>query len=252
MDLKGIREDLIDGEYKSRFNPCGGWVEFGIVQDSVEKISAKTYMLPLQKTSVKTYLSSLIYYRGSANCFFLGKISPDKDDILAEFKDISMIRVKTGWFSSIEVSHDALVCINDIGLSVKTKSDWQRTIEEKTRIQEHYQTLLKKEKKEREDRISEHRKLIKKEHEERLKALTKSFGSENALKIINGEYCKGMTSSMLREAMGEPYDVDETVYKTKTKLKYFYKPYITRQKTRKFRFRVDIEDNIVVGWRDLD
>ena len=61
-----------------------------------------------------------------------------------------------------------------------------------------------------------------------------------------------MTSSMLREAMGEPYDVDETVYKTKTKLKYFYKPYITRQKTRKFRFRVDIEDNIVVGWRDLD
>ena len=252
MDLKGIREDLIDGEYKSRFNPCGGWVEFGIVQDSVEKISAKTYMLPLQKTSVKTYLSSLIYYRGSANCFFLGKISPDKDDILAEFKDISMIRVKTGWFSSIEVSHDALVCINDIGLSVKTKSDWQRTIEEKTRIQEHYQTLLKKEKKAREDRISEHRKLIKKEHEERLKALTKSFGSENALKIINGEYWKGMTSSMLREAMGEPYDVDETVYKTKTKLKYFYKPYITRQKTRKFRFRVDIEDNIVVGWRDLD
>ena len=252
MDLKGIREDLIDGEYKSRFNPCGGWVEFGIVQDSVEKISAKTYMLPLQKTSVKPYLSSLIYYRGSANCFFLGKISPDKDDILAEFKDISMIRVKTGWFSSIEVSHDALVCINDIGLSVKTKSDWQRTIEEKTRIQEHYQTLLKKEKKEREDRISEHRKLIKKEHEERLKALTKSFGSENALKIINGEYWKGMTSSMLREAMGEPYDVDETVYKTKTKLKYFYKPYITRQKTRKFRFRVDIEDNIVVGWRDLD
>ena len=252
MDLKGFREDLIDGEYKCRFNPCGGWVEFGIVQDSVEKISAKTYMLPLQKTSVKTYLSSLIYYRGSANCFFLGKISPDKDDILAEFKDISMIRVKTGWFSSIEVSHDALVCINDIGLSVKTKSDWQRTIEEKTRIQEHYQTLLKKEKKEREDRISEHRKLIKKEHEERLKALTKSFGSENALKIINGEYWKGMTSSMLREAMGEPYDVDETVYKTKTKLKYFYKPYITRQKTRKFRFRVDIEDNIVVGWRDLD
>ena len=252
MDLKEIREDLIDGEYKSRFNPCGGWVEFGIVQDSVEKISAKTYMLPLQKTSVKTYLSSLIYYRGSANCFFLGKISPDKDDILAEFKDISMIRVKTGWFSSIEVSHDALVCIKDIGLSVKTKSDWQRTIEEKTRIQEHYQTLLKKEKKEREDRISEHRKSIKKEYEERLKALTKSFGSENALKIINGEYWKGMTSSMLREAMGEPYDVDETVYKTKTKLKYFYKPYITRQKTRKFRFRVDIEDNIVVGWRDLD
>ena len=76
MNLKGIREDLIYEEYKSRFNPCGGWVEFGIVQDSVEKISAKTYMLPLQKTSVKTYLSSLIYYRGSANCFFLGKISP--------------------------------------------------------------------------------------------------------------------------------------------------------------------------------
>jgi hypothetical protein len=252
MDLKGIREDLIVGEYKSRFNPCGGWVEFGIVQDSVEKISAKTYMLPLQKTSVKTYLSSLIYYRGNANCFFLGKISPDKDDILAEFKDISMIRVKTGWFSSIEVSHDALVCISDIGLSVKTKSDWQRAIEEKTRIQEHYQALLKKENKEREERISEHRKSIKKEHEERLKALTKSFGAENALKIIKGEYWKGMTSSMLREAMGEPFDVDETVYKTKTKLKYFYKPYITRQKTRKFRFRVDIEDNIVVGWRDLD
>tara|TARA_Y100000813_G_C24164942_1_gene353745 strand:+ start:10336 stop:11103 length:768 start_codon:yes stop_codon:yes gene_type:complete len=252
MDFEGIRDDLIAGEYKSRFNPYGGWVEFGIVQDSVEKISAKTYMLPLQKTTSKTYLSSLIYYRGSANCFFLGKISPDKDDILAEFKDISMIKVKTGWFSSIEVSHDALVCINDIGLSVKKKSDWQRVIEEKTRIQEHYQTLLKKEKKEREDRISEHRMALKKEHEDRLKALTRSFGTENALKIINGEYWKGMTKSMLTEAMGEPFDVDETVYKTKTKLKYFYKPYITRQKTRKFQFRVDIEDDIVVGWRDLD
>lgn len=163
-----------------------------------------------------------------------------------------MIKVKTGWFSSIEVSHDALVCINDIGLSVKTKSDWQRLIEEKTRIHEHYQTLLKKEKKEREERISEHRMALKKEHEERLKALTRSFGAENALKIINGEYWKGMTRSMLTEAMGEPFDVDETVYKTKTKLKYFYKPYITRQKTRKFQFRVDIEDDIVVGWRDLD
>ena len=39
-----------------------------------------------------------------------------------------------------------------------------------------------------------------------------------------------MTGSMLIEAMDEPFDVDETVYKTKTKLKYFYKPYITRQK----------------------
>ena len=88
---------------------------------------------------------------------FLGKVSTNKDDV-AEYRDVFMIRIKTGWFSSVEVSHDALVCINDIGLSVKTK----------------------------------------------------------------------------------------------TKLKYFYKPYFTRQKTRKFRFRVDIEDNIVVGWRDLD
>lgn len=49
MDFEGIGEDLIAGEYKSRFNPCGGWVEFGIVQDSVEKISAKTYMLLFKK-----------------------------------------------------------------------------------------------------------------------------------------------------------------------------------------------------------
>ena len=57
---------------------------------------------------------------------------------------------------------------------------------------------------------------------------------------------------MLIDSRYRPGDIDETVYKTKTKAYYFYKSYITRQNKTKYRFRVDLENDVVVGWKDLD
>jgi len=82
--------------------------------------------------------------------------------------------------------------------------------------------------------------------------LTEKYGSTNAAKIIKNQVWKDMNREMLIESQGNPGDIDETVYKTKTKTKYFYRPYTTRQNNTSYRFRVDLEDDIVVGWRDLD
>jgi len=59
-----------------------------------------------------------------------------------------------------------------------------------------------------------------------------------------------MTKEMLIDSRYRPGDIDETVYKTKTY--YFYKPYRTRQRKTRYRFRVDLENDVVVGWKDLD
>ena len=60
-----------------------------------------------------------------------------------------------------------------------------------------------------------------------------------------------MTKSMLIKSRGEPADKDETVYKTTTKAEYFYSPYVTRQKNTRYKFRVDLENDVVVGWKDI-
>lgn len=90
------------------------------------------------------------------------------------------------------------------------------------------------------------------EAKEEKKKLTEKYGSTNAAKIIKNQVWKDMNREMLIESQGNPGDIDETVYKTKTKTKYFYRPYTTRQNNTSYRFRVDLEDDIVVGWRDMD
>jgi hypothetical protein len=81
--------------------------------------------------------------------------------------------------------------------------------------------------------------------------LIKLFGELEGERIYKHELWQGMTKAMLFESRGVPSESDETIFKKKTKAKCFYKPYRTRQKNTKYHFRIDLEDDIVVGWKDL-
>ena len=51
---------------------------------------------------------------------------------------------------------------------------------------------------------------------------------------------------------GKPADEKKTVYKTKTKLRWYYFPRTTRQYTTAYMYHVDLENDLVVGWKELE
>tara|TARA_B100000795_G_C22784804_1_gene434096 strand:+ start:595 stop:1983 length:1389 start_codon:yes stop_codon:yes gene_type:complete len=91
---------------------------------------------------------------------------------------------------------------------------------------------------------------IKRENAKK-KQLSDRFGIEYGEKIYNKEIWQGMTLAMLQICKGFPGDRKETIYKTKTKKQYFYDPYENRQKKTSYKLRVDLENDIVVGFKDL-
>ena len=80
--------------------------------------------------------------------------------------------------------------------------------------------------------------------------LINSYGREVGEKLYNQELWRGMTKEMLSDSRGYPDKKNETVLKTKTKVHWFYKAYRTQQ-SKKFKIRIDLENNIVVRWEDL-
>ena len=79
--------------------------------------------------------------------------------------------------------------------------------------------------------------------------LTARFGAEAAAKISSRELWVGETVEMLRESLGEPEDVAETVLKTKTK--HVFK-YDRRPGNHRFGLKVTLENGVVVGWQRAD
>lgn len=88
----------------------------------------------------------------------------------------------------------------------------------------------------------------KKEEERlaRLQQLVSRFGACNAQRIVNGEIWLGATAEMLVESLGAPDDIAEQ--QTARKIKYTYKYH--RIGKNRYRLRVKLEDNVVVGWED--
>ena len=60
-----------------------------------------------------------------------------------------------------------------------------------------------------------------------------------------------MTKQMLVDALGEPDDKKETVFKNKVKLKYLYGKTSTSRGTAKYKTQVNLENDLVVGWKDV-
>ena len=59
-----------------------------------------------------------------------------------------------------------------------------------------------------------------------------------------------MTKELLVDSLGEP-DQKKTVTKSKITEKYYYLPRVTRQYTTVYQLEVTLENDIVVGWKDL-
>lgn len=244
--------------------------------DIVKHISGRSFSIRLfNKKKINVFINGKFIYPttsidgvASLKCHFLGTISMRSWNNWNMHEPVSMLQIKTGWFlffytSSFLVSHDALVCLDELGIPISSLNDWQGAVKRKDDVLNYYcqqevnikeqEKLEKLENKrrraqEKKDRESRKQARLKKRKED----LIKRFGNESAKKILQKKIWQGMTKDMLIESWGKPGDIDETVYKSKTKAKCFFNPYKTRQKTTKYKNRVDLENNLVVGWKDLE
>jgi hypothetical protein len=79
----------------------------------------------------------------------------------------------------------------------------------------------------------------------RQRKLMEKYGDEKVVTwIMNHSYWQGQTAEQLRDSLGNPVDVDESVLKAKTKEVWKYH----RTGKNRFRLRVTLEDSRVVGW----
>lgn len=75
--------------------------------------------------------------------------------------------------------------------------------------------------------------------------LTLKYKDEDLVEdLLDERFWRGMTAEQLRDALGEPLDIDEEALKTKTKSVWKY------EQTGKNRYglKIRLEDGIVVGW----
>ena len=94
-------------------------------------------------------------------------------------------------------------------------------------------------------------KIIKEECGIYLKLVDK-YGKIIAVKLYNEELFLDMTKEMLVDSYGQPGDQKKTVTKSKVTEKYYFLPRKTQQYTTVYRLEVTLEDDIVVGWKDLE
>lgn len=75
--------------------------------------------------------------------------------------------------------------------------------------------------------------------------LINRFGDEEiADRIMNRDVWQGATDEMLQESLGKPVAIDEEVLKTKIKHTWKYNPTGKNQ----YAIRINLENNVVVGW----
>ncbi|MEO5726752.1 MAG: hypothetical protein ABIV93_07125 [Byssovorax sp.] len=72
------------------------------------------------------------------------------------------------------------------------------------------------------------------------------FGPAIAARILLKSCWVGQTREMLIEAWGRPVDIDEKILKTKSKHVFKY----LEMGAGRFRLRVMLDDDVVVGWED--
>jgi hypothetical protein len=84
-----------------------------------------------------------------------------------------------------------------------------------------------------------------KRRQERFRALTERFGSEEiAQDIMDQKFWTGQTEEMLSESLGTPVAVDKQVLKTKRKEVWKY----GEARKNQFSLRITVENGRVVGW----
>jgi len=82
-------------------------------------------------------------------------------------------------------------------------------------------------------------------------SITKIYGKENAEKVNAGTIWTGMPIHLLLVALGKANEIKENTYKGTTSEKWYYGEYQTRLGTYKYKFEITLENDEVVGWKDL-
>jgi hypothetical protein len=82
---------------------------------------------------------------------------------------------------------------------------------------------------------------------QRRKHLIERYGdAETADRIMKAMFWRGQTAEQLRDALGKPADIDQTVLKTKVKEIWKYQP----TGKRRYAVKITLDDGVVVGWED--
>jgi hypothetical protein len=85
--------------------------------------------------------------------------------------------------------------------------------------------------------------------QQRRRHLIERYGdAEIAHRIMRGMYWQGQTAEQLREALGEPADIDQKAMKTKVKEIWKYRP----TGKRRYGLKITLDDGVVVGWDEKD
>ncbi len=83
----------------------------------------------------------------------------------------------------------------------------------------------------------------------RRSALMEKYGDEDLVRDIeDGYYWQGQTADQLRDALGDPEDVDEKVLKTKIKSVWKY----NHLGGNRYGLRITLDDAVVTGWDQKD
>jgi len=76
------------------------------------------------------------------------------------------------------------------------------------------------------------------------KLVDKYQDEETVIKIMNGQIWKGMSLVQLFDSLGQPDDIDEKVLKTKRKQIWKYH----HSGGNRYKLKITLDDDIVVGW----
>jgi hypothetical protein len=87
---------------------------------------------------------------------------------------------------------------------------------------------------------------------EMLSAIADVYGKEKAIKVDEGTIWEGMPSHLLLAARGGPEDTKEGYFKGKRTERWYYDAYATRLGTVKYKLELILENDALVGWKDLD
>lgn len=79
-----------------------------------------------------------------------------------------------------------------------------------------------------------------------------AYGGDTGDAITDGKIKQGFPGEFVVLAWGEPDDKAQNVLNNTYTEKWYYHPYINRLGNRKHKLEVTLQNNIVIGWRDLN
>ena len=78
-----------------------------------------------------------------------------------------------------------------------------------------------------------------------------AYGQNVAQKVADGEFFIGMNMPLLLISKGRPNDKKSSAYKDDKFEKWYYGEYVNRLGNYKYTLEISLENNVVVGYKDL-